>query len=125
MIKNLNSLDNDETSFGSNSDEEATQENTLSPMNNFQNITGENLFLMMKRTYYLNEMKKIESYLDSLEDFGEKNLLTNEQKKLSLCFNKLSNFESLYISLEDYYKSLNLQKRILNVLKSYIINKIG
>ena len=125
MIKNLNSLDNDETSFGSNSDEEATQENTLSPMNNFQNITGENLFLMMKRTYYLNEMKKIESYLDSLEDFGEKNLLTNEQKKLSLCFNKLSNFESLYISLEDYYKSLNIQKRILNVLKSYIINKIG
>ena len=95
-------------------------------MNNFQNNSQNlNLLLIIKRAYYINKINEIERYLDSIYNLKNKNLTIKEQKKLCLYFNKLSNFENLYISIEDYYKSLTLQKRIVNILKNYIINNIG
>ena len=89
-------------------------------------ISRENkMLLIIKRTYYMNEMDKIERYLNSVENIKELNLIKNEEKKLIFCFNKLSNNEKMYINLEDYYKSLNIQKRIVNILKKYIVYSIN
>ncbi len=126
MKENLNSFDDENTSFDSISEESSIQEEAISSINNFQNTPEEKLFLLMiKRRFYINRMEKIERYLDSLNNVNKNISIEEEQRKLSLCFNKLSNFESLYITLEDYHKGLNLQKRIINVLKRYIIKTIG
>ena len=124
MKKKLNSLDNDETNSISTTDDKSVHDNLLNSMNIFQNNSTERLILQIKRAYYMNEIQKIESFLDSLKNIKRENLKVNELKKLSLYFNQLSNFESLYISLEDYYKGLILQKRIISMLKKNIINKI-
>ena len=126
MKENLNSFDDENTSFDSISEESSIQEEAINSINNFQNTPEEKVFLsMIKRRFYINRMEKIERYLDSLNNVNKNISIEEEQRKLSLCFNKLSNFESLYITLEDYQKGLNLQKRIINVLKRYIINTIG
>ena len=126
MKENLNSFDDENTSFDSISEESSIQEEAINSINNFQNTPEEKVFLLMiKRRFYINRMEKIERYLDSLNNVSKNISIEEEQRKLSLCFNKLSNFESLYITLEDYLKGLNLQKRIINVLKRYIINTIG
>ena len=78
------------------------------------------MLLILKRAYYINEMEKIERYLYHVNKL---NLNKNEQKKLSLCFNRLSKLENLYICLEDYHRSLWLQKLILFIIKKGIINK--
>ena len=124
MKKKLNSLDNDENNSISTTDDKSVHDNLLNSMNIFQNNSTERLILLIKRAYYMNEIQKIESFLDSLKNIKRENLKVNELKKLSLYFNQLSNFESLYISLEDYYKGLILQKRIISMLKKNIINKI-
>ena len=126
MKKNFNSWENNNNRPSSESDDEPTQEDEINSMNNFQNISQNlNLLLIIKRAYYINKINEIERYLDSIYNLKNKNLTLKEQKKLCLYFNKLSNFENLYISIEDYYKSLTLQKRIVNILKNYIINNIG
>ena len=126
MKKNLNSWENNNNCPSSESDDEPTQEDEFNSMNNFQNNSQNlNLLLIIKRVYYINKINEIERYLDSIYNLKNKNLTLKEQKKLCLYFNKLSNFENLYISIEDYYKSLTLQKRIVNILKNYIINNIG
>ena len=126
MKKNFNSLENDNNYPSSESDDEPTQEDEFNSMNNFQNNSQNlNLLLIIKRAYYINKINEIERYLDSMYNLKSKNLTLKEQKKLCLYFNKLSNFENLYISIEDYYKSLTLQKHIVNILKNYIINNIG
>ena len=126
MKENLNPFDDENTSLDSLSEESSTKEETMNSFNDLTNNPEEKLFLLMiKRRYYINKMEKIERYLDSLNNLNKNVSIEKEQRKLSLCFNKLSNFESLYITLEDYQKGLNLQKRIINVLKRYIINTIG
>ena len=126
MKKNFNSWENNNNRPSSESDDEPTQEDEFNSMNNFQNNSQNlNLLLIIKRAYYINKINEIERYLDSIYNLKNKNLTIKEQKKLCLYFNKLSNFENLYISIEDYYKSLTLQKRIVNILKNYIINNIG
>ena len=126
MKKNFNSWENNNNRPSSESDDEPTQEDEINSMNNFQNNSQNlNLLLIIKRAYYINKINEIERYLDSIYNLKNKNLTLKEQKKLCLYFNKLSNFENLYISIEDYYKSLTLQKRIVNILKNYIINNIG
>ena len=81
--------------------------------------------LIFNRTYYMNEMDRIERYINSIENMKDLKKMKKEEKKLIFCFNKLSNNEKLYINLQDYYKSLNLQKRIVIMLKKYIINTKG
>ena len=134
----LNSLESDNKSLCSESDETLNLEETLQRSNGIRNSDFEELedrifgriiqyssqetkmLLMLKRAYYLNELEKIERYLYHVNRL---NLNKNEQKKLSLCFNRLSKLENLYICLEDYYRSLSLQKQILYNIKRCIINK--
>ena len=81
-----------------------------------------NLLLMLNRAYYVNELVKIERYLDTLEYMNSNCISKIDEKRLIFCFNRLSKLEYLYVSLEDYYKSLQLQKRIINYAKKNIIN---
>ena len=81
-----------------------------------------NLLLMLNRAYYVNELVKIERYLDTLDYINRKSISKVDEKRLTFCFNRLSKLEFMYISLEDYYKSLQLQKRIINLVKQNIIN---
>ena len=92
--------------------------------NRIDQYTSENinLLLMLNRAYYVNELVKIERYLDTLEYMNSNCISKIDEKRLIFCFNRLSKLEYLYVSLEDYYKSLQLQKRIINYAKKYIIN---
>jgi len=92
--------------------------------NRIEQYTSENinLLLMLNRAYYVNELVKIERYLDTLEYMNSNCISKIDEKRLIFCFNRLSKLEYLYVSLEDYYKSLQLQKRIINYAKKYIIN---
>ena len=92
--------------------------------NRIDQYTSENinLLLMLNRAYYVNELVKIERYLDTLDYVNNNSISKVDEKRLIFCFNRLSKLEYLYVSLEDYYKSLQLQKRIINIVKKNIIN---
>jgi hypothetical protein len=88
-------------------------------------FTDKKFFLLLKRTYYMQELEKTENFVNS-ERFSEKNInLTNEEfQRLVEEFNNLLNLQNLYISFEDLFKGLQLQNKIINILKIYITNKI-
>ena len=88
-------------------------------------FTDKKFFLLLKRTYYMKELEKTEKFINS-ERFSETELnLTNEEfQRLVEEFNNLLNLQNLYISFEDLLKSLQLQNKIINILKIYITNKI-
>ena len=88
-------------------------------------FTDKKFFLLLKRTYYMKELEKTEKFINS-ERFSETKLnLTNEEfQRLVEEFNNLLNLQNLYISFEDLLKSLQLQNKIINILKIYITNKI-
>ena len=80
-------------------------------------------FLLLTRTYYLNEFNKITKFIDNEERLN--NNLTNEKYRQLLSFlNILIKFEDYYINKEDIFKSLQLQSKIINIIKKYFINKI-
>ena len=80
-------------------------------------------FLLLTRTYYLNEFNKITKFIDNEERLN--NNLTNEKYIQLLSFlNILIKFEDYYINKEDIFKSLQLQSKIINIIKKYFINKI-
>ncbi len=136
--EDLNSFESDNKSLCSESDEALYPEESLQMSNGIRNSDFEEfedrifgrilqysseetkMLLMLKRAYYINEMEKIERYLYHVNGV---NLNKNEQKKLSICFNRLSKLENLYICLEDYHRSLSLQKKILYIIKKGIISK--
>ena len=140
MKGNSNSLDNEMTEYNSVPEKITNKEEALTSTNSLENnelnelneqiqnsifrytLEGNKILLILNRELYLNEMKKIERYLDALEYLNRPNLIKNEQKRLIFCFNRLSNLEKMYITLEDYYKSLNLQKRIIYILKVSILS---
>ena len=88
-------------------------------------FTDKKFFLLLKRTYYMKELEKTEKFINS-ERFSETKLnLTNEEfQRLVEEFNNLLNLQNLYISFEDLFKSLQLQNKIINILKIYLTNKI-
>ena len=88
-------------------------------------FTDKKFFLLLKRTYYMKELEKAEKFINS-ERFSETKLnLTNEEfQSLVEEFNNLLNLQNLYISFEDLFKSLQLQNKIINILKIYLTNKI-
>ena len=88
-------------------------------------FTDKRFFLLLNRTYYMKELEKAEKFINS-ERFSETKLnLTNEEfQSLVEEFNNLLNLQNLYISFEDLLKSLQLQNKIINILKIYITNKI-
>ena len=81
---------------------------------------------LLIRTYYLNEIDKIEKDLNNNnEQFNNNDKLTNETYlKLLSYLNALLNLENLYISKIDAFNSLKLQNRIINIIKTNFINKI-
>ena len=81
---------------------------------------------LLIRTYYLNEIDKIEKDLNNNnEQFNNNAKLTNETYlKLLSYLNALFNLENLYISKIDAFNSLKLQNRIINIIKTNFINKI-
>ena len=140
MKGNSNSLENEMTENNSAPEKITNKEDALISINSLENnelnglneqiqnrifrytLEGNKILLILNRELYLNEMKKIKRYLDALEYLNRPNLIKNEQKRLIFCFNRLSNLEKMYITLEDYYKSLNLQKRIIYILKVSILS---
>ena len=140
MKGNSNSLENEMTEYNSAPEKITNKEDALTSTNSLENnelnelneqiqnsifrytLEGNKILLILNRELYLNEMQKIERYLDALEYLNRPNLIKNEQKRLIFCFNRLSNLEKMYITLEDYYKSLNLQKRIIYILKVSILS---
>ena len=117
MKGNSNSLDNELTEYNSAPEKITKKEDALTSTNSLENnelnelneqiqnsifrytLEGNKILLILNRELYLNEMKKIERYLDALEYLNRPNLIKNEQKRLIFCFNRLSNFEKMYISL--------------------------
>ena len=87
--------------------------------------TDKKMFLLLKRTFYLNEFEKTERYINSEKFSGKKYNLTKDEFNLLVTeFNNLINLQNLYINIEDLFKSLQLQNKIINILKVYIMNKI-
>ena len=87
--------------------------------------TDKKTFLLLKRTYYLQELKKTETLINNEKFMEEKINLTNDEfKRLVSEFNNLLNLQNSWICVEDLLKSLQLQNKIINILKIFIINKI-
>ena len=88
--------------------------------------TDKKTLLLFKRTYYMRELEKTENFINS-EKFMDKrlNLTYDEFSRLLAEFNNLLKLQKLYINFEDLFRSLQLQNKIINILKVYIINKIG
>ena len=88
--------------------------------------TDKKMRLLLGRTYYMKEFDKIERYINA-EGFLVKNYnLTNDQYiKLISFFNNLLNLQNICVNNQDYAKCLQIQNKIINILKKYIINKIG
>ena len=103
-------------------------------LNNYQNY--ENIIPFIKndnkmnalliRTHFLNEFYKNEQYINSKILYNNSYKLNYvEYNELISIFNRLLNIQNLGLNKEDYFKSLQLQNKIVNMLKSYIIEKIG
>ena len=82
-------------------------------------------FLLLKRTYYLNEFNKIENMINNEELLNKNVNLTNEKYVQLLSFlNILMNFEDFYINKNDAYRSIQLQSKIIKIIKRYLLDKI-
>ena len=83
-------------------------------------------FLLLKRTYYLDEFNKIENVINNEEFLLNKNdNLTNEKYLKLLSFlNLLLNFENFYINKNDAFRSLQLQSKIIKIIKKHFKDKI-
>ena len=80
-------------------------------------------FLLLTRTYYLNEFNKIENFINNEERLN--NNLTNEKYLQLLSFlNLLLKLEDFYLTKLDFFKSLQIQSKIINIIKRNFINKI-
>ena len=106
--------------------ENKSEQNVLSFDKPLFLYTDKKTFLLFKRTYYMQELEKTENFINS-EKFMDKrlNLTYDEFSRLLTEFNNLLKLQNLYINFEDLFRSLQLQNKIINILKVYIINKIG
>ncbi len=83
-------------------------------------------YLLLTRTYYTNEFNKIEKIINSEDLLDKNNNLTKDiYLKLLSYLTILFDFEDYYIYKTDYFRSLQLQSKIITIIKSYIINEIG
>ena len=106
--------------------ENKSEQNALSFDKPLFLYTDKKTFLLFKRTFYMRELEKTENFINS-EKFMDKrlNLTYDEFSRLLAEFNNLLKLQKLYINFEDRFRSLQLQNKIINILKVYIINKIG
>ena len=83
-------------------------------------------YLLLTRTYYLQEFEKIEKIINSEELLNKNINLTNEKYIQLLSYlNLLLYLEGIYINKYDIYRSLQIQSKIINIIKTYLISKIG
>ena len=83
-------------------------------------------YLLMTLTYYLQEFEKIEKTINS-EGLLNNNINLTKEKYIQLLsyFNLLLYFEEFYINKYDIYRSLQIQSKIINIIKTFLISKIG
>ena len=83
-------------------------------------------YILLTRTFYLNEFDKIEKNINSDELIKTNNNLSNEKyiELLSYLYLLIS-FEDLCVYKKDILRSLLLQSKIINIIKNYFINKIS
>ena len=83
-------------------------------------------YLLMTRTYYLKEFEKIENIINN-EDLLNKNINLTKEKYIQLLsyLNLLLYFEEMYINKYDIYKGLQIQLKIVKIIKDYLICKLG
>ena len=83
-------------------------------------------YLLMTRTYYLQEFEKIEKTINS-EGLLNNNINLTKEKYIQLLsyFNLLLYFEEFYINKYDIYRSLQIQSKIINIIKTFLISEIG
>ena len=87
--------------------------------------TDKKTFLLLQRTYYLKELQKTETLINNEKFKEEKFNLTNDEfKRLVSEFNNLLNLQNSWICVEDLLRSLQIQNKIINILKIFIINQI-
>ena len=90
------------------------------------NKIDQKAYLLMTRTYYLKEFEKIENIVNNENLINQNYNLTNQNYIQLLSYlNALLNLEDIYINKNDLLRSLQLQTKIINIIKSYLINKIG
>ena len=83
-------------------------------------------FLLLRRTFYLNIFDKIEKIINNEELINPNcNLQYDKYLLFLFYFNLLLDLENLYINKVDIFRSLQLQSKIINIIKKYFINKIG
>ena len=83
------------------------------------------IFFLLKRTFFLQEISKIEHYINSEKFLCEKLILSkNEYNMLITKYNNLLDMRNLNVCMEDILKSLLIQNKIINILKIYLLNKI-
>ena len=100
------------------------EENNKRIFNN--NKIDQKAYLLMTRTYYLKEFEKIENFINNENLINQNYNLTNQNYIQLLSYlNALLNLEDIYINKNDLLRSLQLQTKIINIIKSYLINKIG
>ena len=84
------------------------------------------IFLLLKRTFFLREIAKIEHYINSEKFLCEKLILSKREYNMLIAkYNNVLDLRNLYVCLEDLFKSLLVQNKIINILKIYLINKIN
>ena len=79
--------------------------------------------LLLTRTYYLNEFNKIEQFINN-EEILNNNLTNDKFLQLLSYLNILLKFEDYYINKLDFFRSLQLQSKIINIIKKHFVNKI-
>ena len=94
----------------------------------FPNIDSDNkTHLLLKKTYCMNIINSIENHLenDLRKNKGNVNISRDDYFSLSIDLYKLSNLDGLFICQEDFIKCLNIQNKIINILKQYVSNEIN
>ena len=78
-------------------------------------------YLLLTRTYYLNELEKMEQIVNIEEMAHKKGDLTQDNYLNLLSYlNILIYFEDLYIFKNDNLRGLKLQAKIIEILKNYL-----
>ena len=78
-------------------------------------------YLLLARTYYLNELEKIEQNVNREEmEYKKGNLSKDKYLNLLSYLNVLVYFEDLYMFKSDKLRSLKLQAKIVEILKNFL-----
>ena len=87
--------------------------------------TDNKAYILLTRTYYLNMFDKIEKNINGNGLLKSNYNLTKEQYLELLSYlNVLVSLEDLCIYKIDILRSLQLQSKIINIIKNFYINKI-